>query len=444
MAKICIDGYNISLTKGTGIATYGRNLLISSENAGFQTQVLFGPKEKIRNNDIVNEAIIGERNEPQKKKINKIQKLIRHIDTRFSFVPRTATHINRTNEIIWRQPIQSSHFWAAQGIFDLARRGFQIHDQFVPLKLAGENKPDAMHWTTPLPLFVKNIPNIYTIHDLIPLRLPHTTINDRYSFMELHRKAAERADHICVVSETTRQDVIRILGIEEERITNTYQTFHLPKSSSRPDLEVETDINSTFSLGWKKYFLHFGAIEPKKNLGRIVESYLASGIRTPLVVVGGRGWLREDETALLEQFYRDSNLNHEKIRFYEYMSHDMLISLIRGAKATVFPSLYEGFGLPILESMALSTAVITSTGGSLPEVTGDAGLIVDPYDVQALTRALQEIDGDATLRQDLERRGHLRVKQFSPAAYQNRLIDLYAKVGVSPPTRSLEPYKRTK
>lgn len=434
MVNICVDGYNIALPHGTGIATYGLNLLRTANDSGFETQVLFGPKEKLSKNNIVNESLLVETSRSKTMKISRKDKIIRSIEIRRGFLGRNVTAIQRTNEVFWPRQIEATRFWAAQGLFDRANRGFQLYERFTPIAFKGTAQPDVMHWTVPLPLFARNVPNIYTIHDLVPLRFPHTTLNDRNKFMRLHQMSAEKADHVAVVSEATRQDVIRILGLSENKVTNTYQTFHLPESCERNKIDVEIELNSTFSLEWKEYFLHFGAIEPKKNLGRIVESYLAAGTKTPLVVVGGRGWLREDELALLEQYRRDSGSNAEKIRFYEYMSHDMLISLIRGAKATVFPSLYEGFGLPILESMALSTATITSTAGALPEVAGDAAMIVDPLDVQALTRALLAIDSDEALRQELEARGRTQANRFSPEAYQARLLYLYAKVGVSPAT----------
>ncbi|MNS10260.1 D-inositol 3-phosphate glycosyltransferase [compost metagenome] len=289
-----------------------------------------------------------------------------------------------------------------------------------------------MHWTATLPLHARKVPNIYTIHDLIPLRLPHTTLDDKATYRALCDAIARRADHIAVVSETTRQDVIRLLGVSEDRVTNTYQAVSLPqKLTSRSQAEVTLELEGVFNLGWKDYFLHFGAIEPKKNLGRVVEAYLASGSQTPLVIIGGRAWLDEGETALLNQVKRDGGPSADRIRQYEYMPFAMLISLIRGAKATLFPSLYEGFGLPVLESMALSTAVLTSSGGSLPEVAGDAAVIVDPYDVQAITRGIQALDADEGLRLDLQARGLIQAGKFTPEAYQARLTDLYRKVGVS-------------
>ncbi len=172
-------------------------------------------------------------------------------------------------------------------------------------------------------------------------------------------------------------------------------------------------------------------MEPKKNLGRIVEAYLASGVTTPLVIVGGRAWLDEGETALLNQVMRDGGPSAQRIRRYDYMPFSLLISLIRGAKATLFPSLYEGFGLPVLELMALSTAVLTSTGGSLPEVAGDAAISVDPYDVQAMTRGLRALDADEDLRADLVRSGTAQAARFSVEAYRDRLAQMYRRVGLS-------------
>lgn len=146
------------------------------------------------------------------------------------------------------------------------------------------------------------------------------------------------------------------------------------------------------------------------------------------MIIGGRAWLDEGETVLLAQVKRDGGPNADRIRQYEYMPFSMLVSLIRGAKATLFPSLYEGFGLPVLESMALSTAVLTSTGGALPEVAGEAALVVDPYDTRAIAKGIQALDDDADLRDNFERLGIAQAKRFSPDAYQQRLRDLYAKL----------------
>lgn len=436
MTSICIDGFNLALAKGTGIATYGRNLLGGARSLGFNTEVLYGPAAPRHSNAVVNETALIEGGRP-KRRLSRRQKIGRFAETYMSRYGRTARAILPSGEVIWpadERPA-ADRFWAARDLYFHARRCFTAYGEDTPVSFeatAAAPAPDVMHWTATLPLHARKVPNIYTIHDLIPLRLPHTTLDDKAIYRALCDAIARRADHIAVVSETTRQDVIRLLGVSEDRVTNTYQAVSLPEQLiSRSQADVTLELEGVFNLGWKGYFLHFGAIEPKKNLGRIVEAYLASGSQTPLVIIGGPAWLDEGETALLNQVKRDGGPSADRIRQYEYMPFSMLISLIRGAKATLFPSLYEGFGLPVLESMALSTAVLTSTGGSLPEVAGDAAVVVDPYDVQALTRGIRTLDADEGLRLDLQARGLIQAGKFTPEAYQARLKDLYGKVGVS-------------
>jgi len=438
MTTICIDGFNLSLPKGTGIATYGRNLLDTARSSGMGTQVLYGPSASRSKDNVLNEtALVDAPRVPGGMSFQK--KVDRFLQTRASAGGREAYNITPSNEVIWPskgggRPAADS-YWASQNLFHYANRCFNAYGKTTPVSFetrAEAPAPDVMHWTATLPVYAKAVPNIYTIHDLIPLRLPHTTMDNKATYKALCDTIAKRADHIAVVSETTRQDVIRMLGVSEDRVTNTYQSVKLPTHlTSRSREDVILELEGIFNLGWKDYFLHFGAIEPKKNLGRVVEAYLASGSKTPLVVVGGKGWLEEGELALIKQVKADGGPSADRIRQYEYMPFSMLISLIRGAKATLFPSLYEGFGLPVLESMALNTAVLTSTGGSLPEVAGDAAVIVDPYDVQAMTKGIRALDSDEDMRLALEAKGLIQAGKFTPEAYQLRLIELYKKVGVT-------------
>ena len=432
---LCVDGFNIALAKGSGIATYGRNLLSTIAGMGMDGQVLYGPNAKRSANNVLNEAALVDADRPGPK-LKKFDRFKRTLTSRFG---RTAWPIAPSEEVVWPsrgggRP-KATAFWASQDLFHLANRSFNAYGKETPVDFDASDlvkRPDAMHWTATVPLYARGMPNIYTIHDLIPLRLPHTTMDDKATYLALCQMIARRADHIAVVSETTRQDVIRLLGVSEDRVTNTYQAVDLPEAlTSRSQADITIELEGVFNLGWKDYFLHFGAIEPKKNLGRIVEAYLASGVETPLVIVGGRAWLDEGETALLNQVMKDGGPSAQRIRRYEYMPFSLLISLIRGAKATLFPSLYEGFGLPVLESMALSTAVLTSTGGSLPEVAGDAAISVDPYDVQAMTRGLRALDADEALRDDLVRRGLEQSGKFSVKAYQDRLSGMYGRLGLS-------------
>jgi len=426
---ICIDGFNIALAQGSGIATYGRNLLSSLQRLDFETQVLFGPARKLGSDPVLNEVLLADATEATPS----VNKRARFISTATSGMGRTVRPVRASGEVIW--PSRSGGkpaadtFWAAQNLFYYAHRAFQAYGSITPVRFGEGPAPDIMQWTATLPMKARTSLNLYTIHDLIPLRLPHSTMENKQRYSALVKEIASTADHIVAVSENTRQDVIRLLGVEEDRVTNTYQAVEVPAAlANRPEDDVRLELEGIFNLGWKDYFLYFGAIEPKKNLGRIVESYLASGSEKPLVIVGGRAWLEGPELSLLEQVQRDGGPGAQKLRRYEYMPYSMLVSLIRGARSVLFPSLYEGFGLPVLEAMQLKTAVLTSTAGSLPEVADDAALLVDPYDTQAITRGIQALDADDGLVDGLVDRGMIRAKAFSVAAYEQRLADLYARI----------------
>lgn len=428
---ICIDGYNLALPKGTGIATYGRNLLHAIRDIGLSGEVLYGPLSRRNDSDLANEAAIAD-NDESARKMKKRELLFRTLSSRLG---RTAYPVSPTGQVIWpegRRPA-ADRYWLAPSLYRFASRSFSHYGTETPVRFAATPEappPSVMHWTAPGPMYARDIPNVYTFHDLIPLRLPYTTTDDMHTYIAMCRSVLKRADHIAVVSETTRRDVIELLGVSEERVTNTYQAVTLPPElTGRSEADTVLEIEGIFNLGWKDYFLHFGAIEPKKNLARIVEAYLASGVQSPLIIVGGRAWMSDEETLLLDQVKRDGGPAAERIRQYEYLPFSVLISLIRGAKATIFPSLYEGFGLPVLESMALGTAVLTSTAGSLPEIAGDAAVLVDPYDASAIAAAIRTLDCDGGIRSTLASAGLKQAQRFTPQAYQARLLTLYDKVG---------------
>lgn len=435
--SICIDGFNLAASQGTGIATYSRNLLEAASRLGFRTEALFGPTLSPASVKPLGEVAILDPERPATP-LRFLEKVDRDVRTRLSPLGRRAHPVAISQDVIWpggeaARP-RAHQFWVSDKLYFHANRAFKKHGRGTPVAFDTRHAcaPDVMHWTTLLPLRARNVPNIYTIHDLIPLRLPHTTLHNKPVYMAMCREVVRHADHIAVVSEATRQDVIRMLGVPEDRVTNTYQAVSLPKALiERPERDVIIDLEATFQLGWGDYFLHFGAVEPKKNLGRVVEAYLASGVKTPLVIVGGRGWLSDPETALLSHVKAIGGPSSDRIHVYEYMSFAALISLIRGARAVLFPSLYEGFGLPVLEAMSLGTPVLTSNQGSLPEVAGDAALQVDPYDVDALTQAIRTIDADADWRSDASARGKTQAALFDDEAYDARLRALYGKVGVS-------------
>lgn len=292
-----------------------------------------------------------------------------------------------------------------------------------------------MHWTYPLPLKISGIPNIYTLHDIVPLRLPYTTLDNKRKYYRLVSKILKTADHIVTVSESSKKDIIDFLGIDNNKITNTYQTISIPDKYANKPLElVQKEIEGTFGLEYKNYLLFWGSIEPKKNIGRIIEGYLASGVKAPLVIVGAQAWKSEEELKLiyddnirsLIQVGNETRVKKKVIQL-NYAPFPLLVSLIKCAKFSLFPSLYEGFGLPVLESMLLGTPVISSTTSSIPEIAGDAAILINPYDTNAIAKAITNLDKDEILRNELIEKGLIQAKQFSEEAYINRLNNVYKR-----------------
>jgi len=217
-------------------------------------------------------------------------------------------------------------------------------------------------------------------------------------------------------------------------VTNTYQAVSIPDSYLKIPLDMLKDeLYGAFELELKNYLLYYGSIEPKKNIARIIEAYLASNLEMPLVIVGAQAWKADQELRLLKTLAArkdDGSKNSPRLKIIQldYVTFPQLINLIRGALAVTFPSLYEGFGLPILEGMMCGTPVITSNMGSMREIAGEAALLVDPYDTRDIKDAMIAIANDASLRQTLVDRGIFVSRYFSLENYQDRIEHAYRRV----------------
>jgi glycosyltransferase involved in cell wall biosynthesis len=329
------------------------------------------------------------------------------------------------------------HVWNVQNLFEAQRLHFKLYRNRMNVYF--RQAPHIMHWTYPLAIKIRGAHNVYTMHDLVPLRLPYTTLDNKRLYYRLAHQLARRSDNIITVSEASKRDIVSLLGVPEDKVINTYQAVDIPARYSRKPLaDVKAEIEGTFGLGYQRYFLFFGAIEPKKNVGRLIEAYLASGVQDPLVIVGKKAWKSREELRLLfgndhvrYLFTQDGvTQQRRRVQHIDYAPFALLVSLIRGAKAVLFPSLYEGFGLPALEAMLLGTPVMTSNTSSMPEVVGDAAMKIDPYDVSAMVEAIRALDTDADLRGRLSQAGPGQASLFSPERYGVRLREAYGRMGV--------------
>jgi len=283
------------------------------------------------------------------------------------------------------------------------------------------------HATEHLLLPLRGLPTVLTIHDLIFRHLPehHKPLNRWYLNATLPLYC-RRASHLIAVSEQTKRDLVALYHLPPEQITVIYEAA-APHFAPQPPATVAA-VRARYGLP-ERYVLFVGTLEPRKNLIRLLAAFErlhAEQLTEALVIVGKKGWLYEDFFAALER-----SPARPAVLFPGFVPDADLPAFYSGAQVLAFPSLYEGFGLPLLEALGCGTPVVCSNVSSLPELAGDAALLVDPTDVEALTAALRRVLTGADLRADLRERGLRRAAQFSWARAAQETLALYQRVGDS-------------
>jgi glycosyltransferase involved in cell wall biosynthesis len=446
--NVLIDGYNLGLETGTGIATYARNLSYCTHDMGHRTDILYGMRPTPGFHPLLHEIAFFD---PCVGDLPAWMRATHYIRDRILGPYRArAKAVPITGKVIYthfksRLPYFDT-IYNAPDLFERAERHKTLASRHVVprIRVHVPGRHHIVHWTYPLPLHVPGAKNIYTMCDLVPLRLPYTTLDIKRDYFHAVSMLARKADHIITISEASRRDIINLLGVPESKITNTYLSAVIPaKYANKPDDVVKREIEGTFNVKYKQYMLFYGAVEPKKNIGRLIEGFLATETDTPLLIVGKLAWKYDQELRLLNddaQSYleRVGSVYYRRRRVFriDYAPFPLLVSLIKGAKAVLFPSVYEGFGLPILEGMALGTPVLTSTESANPEIAGDAALLVDPYNPREIAEAIAVLDRDSELRASLSAKGLKQAALFSPQAHMRRLGEVYDAVLGKQPRRA--------
>jgi len=285
---------------------------------------------------------------------------------------------------------------------------------------------DVLHSSEVLSCALPYAKNVTTIYDLTTVLFPdfHTD-----SVRELQKRkfrfAQTQADAVIAISESTKQDAVDYLGLDPARVYVVYGGVDSSYHPLPPAVMDET--LRSVGLVSQEYILNVGTIEPRKNLVRLMQAYhrVRQVFRSlpKLVLVGMKGWLYED---VLTQV-RTLDLEDDVI-FLGRVEPGLLPALYNGARLFVYPSIYEGFGLPVLEAMACGTPVITSNVSSLPEVAGDAAILVDPYDVTQIADAIERMLTDEEHREMLSRRGLVRSTQFTWETAARKTLEVYEDI----------------
>ncbi len=267
---------------------------------------------------------------------------------------------------------------------------------------------------------------VLTIHDLSFLRHPECSSPPLLRYLlDAVPRSVRRADLLLADSASTRQDLIELLQVPPERVAVLYpgvEPHFAPQSEARVG-----HVLAGYGVR-RPYILALGTLQPRKNFARLIRAYhllrQRHDLPHQLVIGGGRGWLEEEIHRTIAELGLGAS-----VLLAGYVADEDLPALYSGAEVFAFPSLYEGFGLPVLEAMACGTPVVTGNVSSLPEVAGDAALLVPPEDVEALAEALWRTLSDGVLRNLLRERGFQQVKRFTWSAAAERLLGLYHHMG---------------
>jgi len=305
----------------------------------------------------------------------------------------------------WRMAV-----WLGQ----LAGLGF---DRLLP-------NAELYHATEHLLMPLRRVPTVLTVHDLIFKLFPRYHKRLNYWFLNAVMPLfVRRADAVIAISQATRRDLITHYGTPPEKITVVYEAA--APCFRPPTAEAVAAVRARYGLP-ERFLLTVGTIEPRKNLVRLLETLVRLRREEPklhLVVVGSRGWLYEDF------FRRRAELGLENVvHLPGYVPDADLPAVYGAATVVVMPSLYEGFGLPVLEAMACGVPVVSSRAASLPEIGGEAARYFDPTNVEEMTAVLAQVLGDADLRAEMRAAGLERAARFSWERTARETMAVYERV----------------
>ncbi len=279
-----------------------------------------------------------------------------------------------------------------------------------------------------LPIIRKpSLKTVMTVHDLGAEYLPSMhQLKQRLYLNWMTHHQLKSATKLIAVSESTKNDLISTINLPSKNIQVIYEATNLKQNISI-NLDTKRDILNKFDIKDREYFIFIGTIQPRKNLERVIKAFKAfldiSGSNTKLVLAGSKGWLSEDIYLLPKSLSIEKN-----IIFTGRVSEQELEVLLSSGLALVYPSLFEGFGLPILEAFARNLPVITSNSSSMPEVAGNAAILVDPEKTEQILEAMLKISSDDKLRQELIKKGQTQLEKFSWQKCAKETLELFKQL----------------
>lgn len=274
------------------------------------------------------------------------------------------------------------------------------------------------------PYFTINVPIITTIHDLTYFKFPETFSYGSYKIKAILAPISIKRSKIIIAdSENTRNDISEMFPGTKDKIRVIYPGR--PDFKAVEDKKLVEDTKRKYGIEGE-YIMVVGTLEPRKNLKSLIKAFKLMYDRVKdikLVIVGKKGWLYKEVFEILEE----SKFKNAVI-FTGYVPQEDLPCLYSGAQCFVYPSIYEGFGLPPLEAMCCGTPVVVSNTSSLPEVVGDAGIYVKPFEIESIADGILKVIGSSSLKETLVNKGYKQVEKFDWDSAAHRIIDVYREI----------------
>lgn len=431
---IGVDALNASLAQGTGIATYARGLSETALAGGGRVQFVFDrplpPKGAA-----LSVAAFDAQIDARRARLS--ASLAGRIMHRIAVAIRAAgsagaikgVAVNDNGAVLRkayaeRIPEQAGLVFA-DGLGEFSNLTFRSARRFANLKM--KPCPDIFHWTTPIAASCPGAINLYTIHDLVPLRLPDATLDVKASYEALVRSLARRKEHILTVSEHSRRDIVNHLGADPDHVHTAPPVVEAdPVVAAESEEEIKAYLAKAYNVRWKKYFLFFGSIEPKKNLGRIIEAYAGANVDYDMIIVSALSWLADNDLRLLAPYIDDAEETplSKTTRRLEYLPRRDLHRLIRGARAAVLASTYEGFGLPVAEAAAYGVPSLAAKGHALEETGLNGAVYADPFNIAEIRNSLIALASNDALCRTLGANAEKAAARFR----KERQIEAFSKI----------------
>ncbi|MEM8857347.1 MAG: glycosyltransferase family 1 protein [Chloroflexota bacterium] len=276
-----------------------------------------------------------------------------------------------------------------------------------------------------LPPIAGNIPSLLTVHDLSFLHYPHTFTPALVNYLNrVVPWSVKRATHILADSVATQNDLVELWGTPAEKITVLYSGVHQRFQEIKDHQELD-QVRTKYGLGSNPYILAVGTVQPRKNYQMLIQAFAKIADRLPhsLIITGGKGWLFDEILAEVEA----QNLIG-RVVFTGFVDDEDLSAIYSAAEVLAFPSLYEGFGLPILEAMACGTPVINSDASCLPEVAGEATIQLTPHSIDEWSGKLAQLLEDKVLQDQLKMKGKAQAEKFSWGKSAEQLLSIYERL----------------